>query len=247
MEPTEYVFHIDEFTPDTLPMGRLAEYMASLAKMFGHREHTHFVRLEEGSVGIVKKVDAVDAPKVETRLSGLRVGSASKDALAGQHELETLLANDNAKANLIERSSGRVVLPFVGRDRPRPLVFPPFREDTEIVGQIVNIGGRDASAHATLQDGEIFHVNVSMKRELAKQLAPMLYGPPVRLFGNGKFERQEYGLWKMHDFRVDRYEIAADDVLGDVLARARDVPGNGLMDQDAYYDVAAVRGEADGE
>src|SRR6218665_2971572 len=128
VDPVEYVFRIDAFTPDTLPMGRLAEYLAALAKMLGHPEHTHFVRVDEGSAKLVHKVDAVDAPKVESRLNNVRIGSAPKDAMAGKLALEELLANDNAVGTLSEAQSGRVILPFIGRNRPKPLTFPPFRE-----------------------------------------------------------------------------------------------------------------------
>ena len=80
MNPVEYVFSIDAFTPDTLPMARFAEYLVALAKMLGHAHHTHFVKLDKGSVMLVHKVDAVDAPKVEARLNNIRLGSAPKDA-----------------------------------------------------------------------------------------------------------------------------------------------------------------------
>jgi hypothetical protein len=137
VEPVEYVFSIDAFTPDTLPMARLAEYLSALAKLIGHPEHTHFVRVDEGSAQLVHKVDAVDAPKVETRLNGVRVGSAPRDALVAFQTLEDLLVNDNAAATFTEVATGRVLVPFVGRDRPKPLTFPPFRENTSINGQIV--------------------------------------------------------------------------------------------------------------
>lgn len=171
MEPVEYIFRIDAFQPETLPMARLAEYLAALAKMFGHADHTHFVGVERGSAKLRTAVEAVDAPKVETRLNGIRIGEGPKDALQGRQTIEDLLANDNAVGTLTEAASDRVVLAFAGRDRPKALTFPPFREDTSIDGQLVSIGGRDLSAHATLQDGDLFHVGVSMRRELARELA----------------------------------------------------------------------------
>ena len=48
-EDYEYRFRIDVFKPDTMPMGRLAEYMADLSQLLGEKEQVHFVRLEEGS------------------------------------------------------------------------------------------------------------------------------------------------------------------------------------------------------
>jgi hypothetical protein len=248
VKPVEYVFHIDVFTPDSLPMARLAEYLAALAKMIGHTDHTHFLRVDHGSAQLVHKVDLIDAPKVEARLNGVRLGSAPKEAMAARRMLEDLLANDNAVGALSEAETGRVVVPFLGRDRPKPMSFPPFREDTTIDGQVVSIGGRDSTAHATLQDGDVFHVNLSMKREVARELAKLLYGPMVRVHGNGRFERQPDGMWKMHDFRVERFEKLDERSVADTLSEIRQVPGNAIMTKSAYHDVASLRrGEDQGQ
>ncbi len=245
MEPTEFTFRIDAFTPDTLPMARLAEYLAALAKLLGHQEHTHFVRVEPGSARLVHKVDPVDVPKVESRLQSVRTGGAPKDALVAQQALEDLLANDNAIGSLFENETGRVVVPFIGRDRPKPIAFPPFREDTTIQGQLVKIGGRDNTAHATLQDGDVVHGYVSMNRDLARDLAKLLYGPTIRLHGNGKFERQSDGVWKMLDFKVDRYSVLDDKTVAETLAGIRQVPENGLMTKDGYHEILAARDDED--
>lgn len=243
MRPIEYVFHIDVFTPDTLPMSRLAEYLAALSRMIGHTEHTHFLRVDEGSAKLVHKVDAVDAPKVETRLNNVRRGQAPKEAMKARKELDDLLANDNAIATLTEAETGRVVVPFEGRNRPKPISFPAFREDTAIQGQIVSIGGRDSTAHAILQDGEVVHVNLSMTRDIARELAPLLYGPIVRLHGNGRFERQPDGKWKMLDFKVDRFEKLDERLPKDFLTELRAIQGNDLMLPEAYWNSRAVRRE----
>lgn len=247
MEPIEYVFHIDVFSPTTLPMRRLASYLAALAKMMGYEDHTHFVAVEKGSARLLAAVDAVDAPKVAARLESVGFGEGPKDAEAARQELETLLANDNAVATLSQRESGRVIVPFLGRNRPKPLSFPPFREDTSIDGMLVSIGGRDSSAHAQLQDGDVIHTGLTMDRTMAQKLAPLLYGPPLRLHGNGRFERQADGNWTMTDFRLDSYEQLDSRPLTAVLDAMRAVPGNRLMDESAYQDIARLRQDGDGD
>jgi len=234
MKPVEYVFTIDAFTPDTLPMGRLAEYLLALSKLIGHRDHTHFVKVDRGSARLVHKVDAVDAPKVEARLDSIRGGRAGPDLEAVRRNLDDLLANDNAVGSLIEQHSGKVVIPFQGRNRPKPITFPAFREAATIQGQIVRIGGRDSTAHAILQDGDITHSNINMSREIAKDLAPLLYGPFVRLHGIGSFERQSDGKWKIIDFKVDRFQKLIDQDVSETLAEIRLIQGNDLMSDDAY-------------
>lgn len=241
MTPVEYVFRIDAFTPETLPMARLGEYLTALARLLGHPEHTHFIRLDAGSARLVHKVDPVDAPKVESRLNSVRVGAASKDAMFAHQLIEDLLANDNAIGELSEVLTGRVVIPFVGRNKQKTISFPPFRENAAIDGQVVSIGGRDATAHATLQDGDIFHSNVVMKRELARELGKLLYGPSVRLHGSGRYERQNDGGWKLLDFKVDRIELLDDRSIGRTLSELREVPNNGLMQENAYLEVGEMR------
>lgn len=241
MTPTEYVFRIDIFTPETLAMGRLAQYLAALAKMLGHEERIHFIGIERGSAKLRTAIDPVDAPKVEARLNGLRVGDGPKESLSAKQTLDEMLANDNAIGELIAAGSGQVILAFAGRNRPRPLAFPAFREDTSIYGVLVSIGGRDHSAHAQLQDGDILHVGITMRRELARQLAKLLYGPTLRLHGNGRFERHANGIWKMSDFRVDRHEVLEERPLRTILDEIRTVPGNRLMEPDAYQDIVRLQ------
>ncbi|QQN73174.1 hypothetical protein [Croceicoccus sp. YJ47] len=247
MDPVQYVFRIDAFDPATLPMQRLAAYLSALARMFGHEEHTHFVGIEKGSAKLRAAVDPIDAPKVETRLHGVRIGTAPKDALAAKDQLEDLLANDNAIATLTVGGDDIVVLPFAGRTRKKPLNFPPFREDTSLDGTIVSIGGRDSSAHAILQDGETIHAGITMRRELAKELALLLYGEPVRLYGNGRFERLPDGDWKMSDFKVDRFERLDGNKIADVIIKARKTLGSQLRSADAVKQLLALRGNEEDE
>ena len=45
VEVLTYRLKIDAYTPETMPMGRLAEYMADLAVILGERAAVHFVQL----------------------------------------------------------------------------------------------------------------------------------------------------------------------------------------------------------
>lgn len=85
-----------------------------------------------------------------------------------------------------------------------------------------------------------------MPRELARGLGKLLYGPPLRMHGNGRFERQADGVWKMTDFRVDRVETLDGRPLHEVLDAVRSVPGNQLMRLTAYRDAAAQRDSGEG-
>jgi len=215
----EYVFRIDVFNPDSIPMARLAEYMAALAELVGYEASTHFVRLEEGSTKLVHAIDTPDAPKVAHRLRQTGSPDAPKDLLRAFTKLDDLLASDNAVGELTHGDA--VIIPFPGRMRPPVLTFPAFRQSGSIDGELVSLGGRDKTAHVILQDGPISYSNITVTREQARQLAANLYRGKVRLHGDGRWERQPNGVWKLLSFSVDRFEPLDDAPLSDVLGDIR--------------------------
>lgn len=241
MDPVEYVFRIDAFTPATIPMQRLGEYLTELGKMFGHAERTHFLGLTEGSAQVHAGVDYVDAPKVAQRLAQVSADDAPKEAMSAKRNINEMLAEDNAVATLYSADGNVLVVDFIGRNRVKPLLFPAFKEETSIEGQLVAVGGRDKTAHATLQDGDRVHSGIWMSREIARDLAPLLYGPTLRLFGVGKFERQADGVWKMLDFRTDHYEELLDEPATATLRKIGEIPTNGLMNPLAHLFVTQER------
>ena len=99
----QYRFVIDEsFTPDTLPMARLAEYMSDLSDLLGEKPSVHFVRIESGSAVLVQDVDHAAYPKVRTRVQAVKRGDAVPDAQRAYDSLNRRLAADNASGALME-------------------------------------------------------------------------------------------------------------------------------------------------
>jgi len=47
MTGEEYEFHIDAFTPATIPMARLAQYLAELSVLLDQPERVHFEKLKK--------------------------------------------------------------------------------------------------------------------------------------------------------------------------------------------------------
>ncbi|MBB4199947.1 hypothetical protein CCR94_10830 [Rhodoblastus sphagnicola] len=65
----DYQFRIaDNFTPATIPMGRLADSMAALADLLGEAEQVHFTAIEAGSVRLKAHVDPPARLKVRDRI-----------------------------------------------------------------------------------------------------------------------------------------------------------------------------------
>lgn len=77
---------IDVFTPETLPMERLAEYMLQFAKVLGEPERVHFVDVEAGSAVLRARIEDVAVSKVERRIADASRGQGDPVALKGAAE-----------------------------------------------------------------------------------------------------------------------------------------------------------------
>ncbi len=226
----EYRFVIDAYSPETLPMSRLAEYMADLARLLGSAERVHFVRLEAGSTVLVQRVEPEVAPEVRSRVHGIADNTAPTDATNAFKALNRRLAGDNATGSLQE--GGAEVIPFPGRDQPQPLTFGAFNQPGVLDGVLIRVGGQGDTVTAHLRDGEVTHI-CNATRDMARQLAVHLYGPTLRVQGEGRWEREADGRWLMKRFNIARFEELDDAPLGNVVERLRSVEGSGWKEIDA--------------
>jgi hypothetical protein len=222
----EYRFRIaDSYTPATLPMERLAEYMAALAVLLGEIASVHFRSVETGSAVLLAVVDEPARPKVRDRVRAVRDGIGPNDAMAAFHDLDEMLRRDNATGALTG-DGGTVVVPFPGRTRPEPLVFGPFRQDGTIDGQIIRVGGRDETVPVHLQEGAVIHTGLHATREIARQLGQLIFGPIVRVHGSGSWLRSAGGAWELRSFKITDFEVLDETPLAEVVAKLRAVKGN---------------------
>lgn len=216
----EYKFRIDAYSPETIPMARLAEYMADLANLLGYKHSVHFSRLEDGSTTLVHRVDSEDVPKVEDRIKTVKRGEGPPDVLKAFRSLDSKLAKDNAVGSLLDVGGAKIIT-FPGRDRPKPLEYGAFRQRAPLQGILVRIGGKDETAHALIQDGDVYYANCVLKRDLARRLAPHLFGRPVRLHGTGRWNRDPDGEWELLQFSVESFDVLDDEPLSDVVGKLR--------------------------
>lgn len=100
--PHEYRFIIDGLSPDRLPMARLAEYMADLARLLGEVESVHFSRIESGSMQTVQTVEPAARPFVRDRLKAVLSAEAPEDAAKAFKALNGRLAADNATGRMAQ-------------------------------------------------------------------------------------------------------------------------------------------------
>lgn len=226
----KYTFEIGAYSPEKIPMSRLAEYLADLANLLGEKNAVHFENLTPGSTRVNVLVEKEAVPKVTQRLRRCGTEEAPDDLASAYKSLDKKLAEDNASGRLVtpmkEGELPTNVIIFPGITRPKPLDYGVVRQQGFLDGVIVSIGGRDTTAHIQLQDGEIVHTRIESNREIAKQLAPYIWGPTVRVYGEGRWERSENGEWALLKFRVRNHEVLPSETLSETLDELRSVPGS---------------------
>ena len=226
-EQHEYRFIIDAYSPDTIPMARLAEYMAELARLLGRPEHVHFTRLEAGSTVVVQSVEPDAVPEVTARLRALEHGNPHGDVARAFKTLNGYLADDDATGRLQEGTGASAnVIPFPGMEASAPATFGALTEPGMLDGILIRIGGKEDTVPVHLRDGDTIHI-CSAPRDMARKLAVHLYGPPLRVHGTGRWERAAAGRWTMKRFNIESFEELDDAPLEEIVQRLRDVEGSG--------------------
>lgn len=231
-----YRFKIDTYSPDTMPMARLAQYMTELSNLLGEQKSVHFARLEKGSTVIVHKVEREAVPKVRERAAAVIRNEAVPEALRAYRAVNKLLREDNAIGVLRERSAQ--IIRFPGREIAEER-YPTISQQGSIDGVVVSVGGADNTVHVRLMvEGQTLSGCQTSNRILAKELAQR-FDEPVRLIGMGKWNRDPDGKWSLADFRIDSFEPLNDAPLSDALEDLRRVPLG--LDQGAYEELNVIR------
>jgi hypothetical protein len=216
-------------------MAKLAEYMADFAALLGKEHAVHFDHLEKGSTKIVSRVEFEDVPKVRTRLTEIRNGTAPKELARLVAEIDDRLANDNAIGRVLfeERELGATaeLLAFPGRDRPKAQSYGPFNQEGHLDGVLIAVGGKDETISIRLQNGEITYSHCDTTRPVARELGKHMF-EPIRIYGTGRWMREVSGQWTLIRFRIHRFDVLGTESLRETVAALRAVPGSGWKDID---------------
>jgi hypothetical protein len=219
-------FRIDSYTPETLPMARLAEYLAFLATLYGSEDRVHFDKIKKGSAVLQVIVEDPAVPKVLQRLQSVKSGDPDPDAKKAYKALDSLLQNDGAIGS-ISRASGGKVLDFPGRKIPTQEIYT-ITQPTTVDGVVIKIGGRDGSIPVTLRDREGKIISCQIRGEAnAKELSRHYLENPIRAHGTGKWVRYANGTWEIETLVIHSYEELDTTPLDNVLLDIKKVGGNG--------------------
>lgn len=227
MDPRERItFRIDSYTPETLPMARLAQYLVHLAEMYGSQDCVHFEKLRRGSAIVQVVVDEPAMPKVLSRIMNAKSQDPDQDVQKAYRAIDSLLRQDNAVGTISRPDTGKI-LEFPGRKLPVPETFS-MTQPTSVDGVVIKIGGRDDTIPVTLRDIEGRLVNCQVRGvDKAKELASHYQAATLRVHGIGKWIRYSSGAWELDSLTIQSFEQLDDSPLDEVLKELKGVRGNG--------------------
>lgn len=233
----EFRFKIDAFTPETMPMARLLEYLGPLATVLGEPNAVHFMRVERGSTVPVLKIEREALPKVRDRATSIRRGEAPRDALVAFRTINKLLREDNGVAVLQEKRAATPILRFPGREEAQER-FPAIRQSGTIDGEIRRVGGWDETVPVLLRSEGKHIVGCWANEHIARQLGARLF-EPVRLYGRGKWTRDAEGEWALEEFKIEGFDFLQKEPLSSALTKLRAIGGE--WGKGAYKELAKIR------
>ena len=200
----EYRLKIEKYTPETMPINRLLEYLGDLSNLFGNPEHVHLVDILAESVGPVLLIDQdVEQDSVD-RIEAAKSGDGPKDAIDAIARINHRLTEDGTTAELLSPFEGQL-LEFPGNIiEESATAWPTITQAGEVYGVPIGIGGKMEIVSVRLLDDNLERY-CSAQRDLALRLFDHMWEHTIRATGTGKWKRKD-GAWKLDSFLISDFE-----------------------------------------
>jgi hypothetical protein len=212
---------IPGFTPETIPLDRLIEYLQRFADMVGEPREMHLVRIDKSSAKPVLKMPAPTASRVRERISTVRAGRGTREQGAAFRRLRRMVQQDGGEPALIRGDSG-VILLSVQPLPPEEGTVVGVRQQTQFDGVLQRVGGSGDYIPVQMRDlsGAVVS-GFSAERDVAKAMARNLF-EPLRVYGTGSWDRDASGAWSLNRMLIRSFDVLKDEDIGDVLKALRD-------------------------
>lgn len=220
----ELRFVIPAYSPETMPLGRLIEYLQQIATIIGDPNSIHLVDIEKSStapVFLVQKRIALEARVISAKVER---GEGTREQARAFRRIGTMLhrdARDAGRPAVLKGVDNRILLRIpVAIDDPE--VITGVRQATSFDGELIKAGGAGENPSLQMRDleGNIYS-GFTTSKPLAKEMAALLY-EPVRVSGVGIWNRSSEGRWTLERMHVQSYEPLEDEDLSLVLEKLRD-------------------------
>jgi len=197
-----YTFKIADFTPETMPFGRLVEYYAEIKKLIGVADHIHLIDVVESSHGSMFAVEKNHESALTKRLIAINNGSAPKPSLRAHSMINSMLKEDGTSGIFGDQAGDNVIV-FPGK-RSDENTQIRIRDTATFTGELYHIAGRQDDARVRIITDAYGVVFCTTTKEIAKALRDFLF-ESVRVSGRGTWIRLENGTWDVDDFSITDY------------------------------------------
>ena len=218
----ELAFVIPAYTPETMPLDRLLQYLQQIGEVVGATTDMHLVRIESSSTKPVFKMPVPIVIQSRERVAALRRGDGTQVQRAAYNRIRRMVRHDGGKpASLSDRTG--IILDFP--PAPEEIgAISGLRQASTFDGALIRVGGTGDFIPIQMQslDGEVFS-GFSAPRILAKEMAQRLF-EPIRIAGTGSWDRSASGEWKLNKMLVQSYESLDNEALEEVFHRLRTAP-----------------------
>jgi hypothetical protein len=238
-KPREYRFEIDAFTPDTIPLSRLSQYLGDLARIMGQEASVHLVKVDKGSTVPIISVDWEAEPKVRERLRAVKFNEGPAEARRAFKEINKRLVEDNANGVLVDPGRSKV-LRFPGADAANQVEFGPISQAGSFQGVPIKVGGENDPVPIHIEDGAEKHI-VWGSRSLAKDISLHLFTSVVRIHGIGRWLRTRMGEWELREFHATSFEVIPDGDIKSNISKLRSIPADWKKLDDPIAELMAMR------
>ncbi|MGB0072795.1 MAG: hypothetical protein WBP71_07585 [Terracidiphilus sp.] len=221
----------EEWTPETMPMARLVEYLADLAIIFGHEEHVHLIKVSDGSTQPIFWMHPTIADQAIFRMRRAEKEEGDPKAISAYKRINVRLITDNGRADVVdmkETDEKAKIIEFPGKLEAHRKIRS-IRESASIAGELRRVGGIDKSIHLLIRQPDGAIISVESDEAFAKRLERegWLF-KLIRIHGIATWERDESGTWHLEKFKAHSYdpEPLVDEPFADTIKALRSIPGN---------------------
>lgn len=230
----KYHLRIGAHSPNTMPLGRLLEYLDSFRKLVSDDTKVHLVDIDDGSTKPAFLVDPDYADTFRRELLDTSNGIGSDKQIAAFNELNYLSAEDG-KPSQVQGPDGRNVIEFPGAARPVKNdhgTISGIKKATTIFAIPYKVGRKKANS----QKYDIWMTDVKNGQVIPKVTASVEIGVRLGAFleqslsvtGNAELERSADGEWRVASFDVigfDPFDLKpANDTFSSFKGVAHSIP-----------------------
>jgi hypothetical protein len=214
----EYTFKIENFTPETMPFGRLVEYYVEIKRMLGVSENLHLIGVVEGSHGSAFAIDRNYETALIERLQFVNQGTAPSSAMRAQSAINKMLKDDGT-SGAFYGVGGQNVVNFPG-NRTDDSAQLRIKDAATFTGELYHIAGTQNDAKVRISTDAYGVVFCITTKDIAKDLRDFLF-EDVKVSGRGMWTRDERGTWSISEFFITDFAPVERENLRKAIERIR--------------------------